>query len=178
MGSQALAAIVAFAAGVIVTSLSSWFSQRLERRKHVTQFASIAFADLTDSVCTYQAAEAALASLDDQVSDSEKQYWRRQIYEARAEYFSAKARFTAFASSELNWLYARIERRGGITGNDPITRELVAKTVLSLRKELGYKKNDVSEQDIAAVIFGPTSAELGTLSADGLRGWGFPILPL
>jgi hypothetical protein len=171
MGSQAIAAIIAFAAGVIVTTLSGWFTQQLERRKHIAQVTSIAFVDMADAVAANQACEAALASLGDNIPADEKQYWQRRIFETRAAAFSAKARLAAFRSSELNRLFASIERRGGVTGNDMITRQLTAKLVLSFRGELGFKKNDVSEQDLAAVIFGPTRAERESLSADGLRGW-------
>lgn len=175
MSSQAFAAIIAFAAGVIVTVLGGWFSQRLERRKHLAQMASVAFADMADAVCANGACEAALASLGDHISEDERRYWHRRIYETRAAVFSAKARLGAFGSSELNQFFAIIERRGGIADNDPDTRQLTAKMVLSFRKQLGFKKNDISEQDLAVVLFGPMSTEGdGPPPAAGLRGYTPP----
>jgi hypothetical protein len=171
MGSQALAAIIAFAAGVVVTTLGGWFSHWLERRKHLAQLASVAFVDMTNSFCINQQSEAALASRGSQITHEEMQYWHRRIYETRADYFSAKARLAAFGSSVLNVYYAEIERRGGITGNDPVVRDLTTKMILSFRAHLGFKKNEVSERDLAAVLFGPLDSERETPSPDGLRGW-------
>jgi hypothetical protein len=174
MSSQALAAIIAFAAGVLVTTLSGWFSQRLERRKHLAQMASVAFADMCDAVCANGACEAAFASLGGRISEDEKRYWHRRIYETRAEAFSAKARLGAFGSSELNRFFAKIERRGGITDNDPDTRKLTAKMVLSFREQLGFKKNDISERDLEVVLFGPMFAEGEGPPIVGLRGYAPP----
>jgi hypothetical protein len=171
MGSQAVAAIIAFAAGVIVTTLGGWFSRQLERRKHLAQLTSVAFVDWADSVCEDLMCEAALASLGDQASEDEKRYWRRRLFEARAAAYSAKARLAAFGSGEVNRFIASIERRGGISGSDPITRQLSIQMVRSFREELGFKKDDVSEQDLGAVLFGPTDAERESPPGDGMRGW-------
>jgi len=171
MSSPALAAIIAFVAGVIVTTLSGWFSRQLEQRKHVAQLASVALVDAIKAIAEYQQCEDALTALGDHVSEDEKAYWRRRIFETRSDYFSAKARIGAFGNSEVNGYLASIERRGGLTGKDRMTRQLAAKAMLSFREELGFKKNDIPEQDIAAVLFGPTSAERESQPTDGLRGW-------
>lgn len=171
MSSQALAAIIAFAAGVMVTTLSGWFSQRLERRKHLAQMASVAWADTADAVCANGACEAALASLGKRISEDERRYWHRRVYETRAEAFSAKARLGAFGNSELNRLFAEIERRGGLTDNDRDTRQLTAKMVLSFREQLGFKKNDISANDLEIVLFGPMFAEGEGPPIAGLRGY-------
>jgi hypothetical protein len=171
MSSPALAAIIAFAAGVIVTALGGWFSRQLEQRKHVAQLASAALVDAIKAIAEYQQCEDALTALGDHMPDDEKAYWRRRIFETRSNYFSAKARIGAFGNSEVNGYLASIERRGGVTGNDAISRQLAAKAMLSFRRELGFRKNDIPEQDIAAVLFGPTPAERESQPTEGLRGW-------
>jgi hypothetical protein len=112
--------------------------------------------------------------LGNRISEDERRYWHRRIYETRAEAFSAKARFGAFGSSELNRFFAEIERRGGLTDNDPDTRQLTAKMVLSFREQLGFKKNDISENDMEIVLFGPMFAEGEGPPIVGLRGYAPP----
>lgn len=159
MNSQAVAAIIAFFAGVIVTSLSGWFGQRIEQRKHVIQLSSTALIDAMEAIAENQQCEAALTTLEDHASEDEKIYWRRRVFETRSKFYAAKARIAAYGNSESGRLLASIERKGGVTGDDSTNRQLAAEMVLSFRKQLGFKKNDLSEKDAAILLFGPTSAE-------------------
>jgi len=159
MNSQAIAAIIAFAAGVVVAALGGWFSQRIERQKQVAQLASAAFVDGVTAIVENQRCMALLSALESDLSEDEKAHWRRRAFETAFTFNSAKARIAAYGNNEANSLLANIERQGGITGDDPVIRQMAAKVVLSFRKELGFKKNDISERDIAALLFGPASAE-------------------
>ena len=159
MGGQTIAAIIAFAAGVIVTAVSGWFTQRIGRRKHVTQLSSNAFIDAVEAIAENQQCEAVLNNRTDNISEDEKAYWLRRTYETRFAFYSAKSRIAAYGSKEVGSLLANIERQGGVDGDNPITRQMAAKMVLSLRKELGFKKNDISEKDVAALLFGPRPTE-------------------
>ena len=91
MSGQASAAIIAFAAGVIVTALSGWFTQRIERRKHLAELASAAFTDAVEALTENLQFEAALNNSED-VSEDEKAHWRRRAFETRCVFYSAKAR--------------------------------------------------------------------------------------
>lgn len=159
MSSQAIAAIAAFAAGVVVTALGGWFNQRIERRKHVTQLASAAFVDAVAAIAENQQCYAVLNLFGSHLSKDEKAHWQRRAFETTVTFYSAKARITAYGNSEVNRLLANIERQGGVTGDDSDIRQNTAKLVLSFRKELGLEKDNVSEADIAALLFGPTSEE-------------------
>lgn len=159
MSGQAIAAIIAFAAGIIVAVLGGWFNQRIERRKHVAQLASMAFVDGVTAIAENLQCADVLSTPGDHLSEDEKDHWRRRAFETTFTFNSAKARIAAYGNSEANGLLARIERQGGVRGNDPGSRQMAAKLVLSFRKEVGFKKNDISERDIASVLFGPTPDE-------------------
>jgi hypothetical protein len=159
MNGQAIAAIIAFAAAVIVAILGYWFNQKIERRKQVAQLASTAFVDGVTAIAENQVCMALLDALGNHPSEDEKAHWRQRAFETDFKFNSAKARIAAYGNSEANCLLADIERQGGITGDDPVIRQMAVKVVLSFRKELGFKKNDISERDIAALLFGPTPAE-------------------
>ena len=154
MSGQATAAIIAFVAGVIVAVLSGWFSQRIERRKHLAQLASAAFVDAVEAITENVQCENALKRKD--LSEGEKAHWRRRDYETRAVFFSAKARIAAYGNSEAGSLLAELERQGSIASGNPTHRQMAAKIVLSLRKELGFKKNDISESEVSSLLFGPS----------------------
>lgn len=159
MGSEAIAASVAFAAAVIVAVLGYFFNQRIEQRKQVAKLASTAFVDGVAAIAENQVCMALLGALGAHLSEDEKAHWRRRAFETDFTFNSAKARIAAYGNSEANCLLADIERQGGVTGDDPVIRQMAAKVVLSFRKELGFKKNDISERDIAALLFGPAPAE-------------------
>ena len=159
MSGQAVTAITAFAAAVIVAILGYWFNQKIERRKQVAQLASTAFVDGVTAIAENQRCMALLGEPGNHLSEAEKAHWRRRVFETDFTFNSAKARIAAYGNSEANCLLADIERQGGVTGDDPVIRQMAAKVVLSFRKELGFKKNDISERDIAALLFGPTPEE-------------------
>ena len=154
MNSEVIVAIVAFVAGVIVAALSGWLNQRMGRRKHLAQLASAAFIDGVKAITENVQCQEALMVTDP--SEEEKSYWRRRSHETRATYYAAKARFITYGNSEAGALLIELERQGNIsTGNQNIPA-LAAKIVLSLRKELGFKKDDISETEISSLLFGPT----------------------
>ena len=159
MSGQAITAIIAFAAAVIVAILGYWFNQKIERRKQVAQLASTAFVDGVAAIAENQRCMGLLGALGNHLSEDEKAHWRRRAFETEFTFNSAKARIAAYGNSEANCLLADIERHGGVTGDDLVIRPMAAKVVLSFRKELGFKKNDISERDIATLLFGPTPAE-------------------
>jgi len=159
MSGQAIAAIIAFAATVIVAVLGYWFNQRIERRKQVAQLASAAFIDGVAAIAENQWCMTLLGAQGSHLSEGEQAHWRRRAFETDFTFNSAKARIAAYGNSEANCLLAEIERQGGITGDDPVIRGMAAKVVLSFRKELGFKKNDISEEDVAALLFGPKPEE-------------------
>jgi hypothetical protein len=163
MGGQATAAIIAFAAGVIVAVLSGWFSHRIERRKHLAQLASAAFVDALEAIAENVQCELALKRKD--LSEGEKAHWRSRAYETRAVFFSAKARIAAYANSEAASLLAELERQGSIASGNPAHREIAARMVLSLRKELGFKENDIPESEVASLLFGPSILDRPSLPA-------------
>ena len=78
MGSQIIAAIIAFAAGLFVASLNGWYNQRLENRKHVAQQASAAFVDGAKALANRNQAIAALETMNDP-SISERMTWQRWL---------------------------------------------------------------------------------------------------
>ena len=108
---------------------------------------------------------------DHRLSEAEKAHWERRAFETCFAFYSAKARIAAYGSEEANGLLANIERRGGIQGEGPV-RQLIAELALSFRNELGFKKNDIRKEDIAAVLFGPLPKE----RVRGFAGW--PRSPL
>jgi hypothetical protein len=159
LSSQATVTITAFAVGVVVAVLTGWFNQRNERQRHVTQIASNALLDGIAAITENQQCAAARdASKNYDLSENEKDHWNRRAVETSFMFYSAKARIAVYGNSEANRILASIERQGGIIGDDPV-RRLVAELVLSFRKELGFKKNDVCEKDIATILFGPLQAE-------------------
>jgi len=158
MNGQEIAAIIAFAAAVIVAVLGYWFNRRIEQRKQVAQLASTAFVDGVAAIAENQRCMALLGTLGN-LPEDEQAHWRRRAFETDFTFNSAKARIAAYGNSEANCLLADIERQGGITGDDLVIRQMAAKVVLSFRRELGFKKNDISERDIASLLFGPPPAE-------------------
>ena len=154
MSGQIIAAIIAFAAGVIVASLNGWYNQRLENRKHVAQQASAAFVDGAKALANRNQAIAALETMNDP-SISERMTWQRWLSEANAEYAAAKARVAAYGSKQVGHFLATAESRGGFDkGQDETVQELVAKTLLALRSDIGFPRNDISERDIIILLFG------------------------
>jgi hypothetical protein len=149
---QVTAAIIAFAAGVIVTALGGWSSQRIERRKHLAQLASAAFIDAVEAMAEHVQCKIALAG--EHLSDDERGHWRRRVHETGATYFAAKARFVTYGNSEAGILLADFERQPSI--DDPRVPQIAAKLVLSLREELGFKRRDIPETEIASILFGPS----------------------
>jgi hypothetical protein len=76
---QVTAAIIAFVAGVIVTALGGWSSQRIERRKHLAQLASAAFIDAVEAIAEHVQCKLALGT--EHLSDVERAHWRRRLHE-------------------------------------------------------------------------------------------------
>src|ERR1700743_2183562 len=109
---QVTAAIIAFAAGVIVTALGGWSSQRIERRKHLAQLASTAFIDAVGAIAEHVQCKIALGS--QHLSEDESAHWRRRLHETGATYFAAKARFVTYGNSKAATLLADFERQRGI----------------------------------------------------------------
>jgi hypothetical protein len=175
MGAQTVAAISAFAIGVIVTTLTNWFARRLEAKKHVVHFASDAFVDMANAYTAYRGFESLVLLQAGQLSDDEFRNLQRKMAEAKAKFLSSKARVAVFGSREANMWFAEVERRGGVTGKDMTTRELTTRFVQSLREQLGYSKGDVPHEDLATVIFGPTTAEQIGPQTNGTRGWSFDV---
>jgi hypothetical protein len=172
MSAQVIAAITAFAVGVIVTTLTQWLARRLEQRKHVAQRASEAYVDMADAYTAYRGCESLLMVQAGQMSQEEFRDLQRKMSEVRARYLSAKARIAAFGSSKSNILFADVERRGGVAGKDVVARELTTRFVQSLREQLGFAKNDVPHEDLAAVLFGPMEEKEQTWPpTNGTRGW-------
>lgn len=149
---QVTAAIIAFVAGVIVTALGGWSSQRIERRKHLAQLASTAFVDAVEAIAEHVQCKIALER--EHLSEDEKAHWYRRVHETGAAYFAAKARFVTYGNSEAGILLADFERQPSI--DDPGVPQIAAKLVLSLREELGFKRRDIPETEIASILFGPS----------------------
>ena len=122
----------------------------------MAQPGSAAFLDGVAAIAN-QRCMALLSALGNHLSEDEEAHWRRRAFETDFTFNSAKARIAAYGNSEANRLLANIERQGGITGDDPVLRQMTAEVVLSFRKELGFKKNDISEIDIAALLFGASA---------------------
>lgn len=78
MSGQAIAAIIAFTAAVIVAILGYWFNQKIERRKQVAQLASTAFIDGVTAIAENQRCMALLGALRNHLSEDEKAHWRRR----------------------------------------------------------------------------------------------------
>jgi hypothetical protein len=121
----------------------------------VAQLASAAFVDAVVALTENQQCYVML-NTPGSLSEDQKEHWRRRAFETSYIFYSTKARVAAYGNSEANSLLASIERQGGITGDDPTIRQMVARLVLSFRKDVGFKQNDVSERDIASLLFGPT----------------------
>jgi hypothetical protein len=149
---QVTAAIIAFAAGVIVTALGGWSSQRIERRKHLAQLASTAFIDAVEAITEHVQCKVALRR--EHLSEDERAHWHRRVHETEATYFAAKARFVTYGNSEAGILLADLGRQRSI--DDPDVPQIAARLVLSLREELGFKRKDIPETEIASILFGPS----------------------
>jgi hypothetical protein len=171
MDAQVIAAITAFAIGVIVTALTNWFARRLEQRKHVAQRASDAYADMANAYTAYRGCESLLSVQAGQMSQEELRDLQRKMSEVKAQYLSAKARIAVFGSSSANLWFADIERRGGVSGKDVMARELTTHFVQSVREQLGFAKNDVPHEDLETVLFGPREEDQASPPTNGTRGW-------
>jgi len=61
------------------------------------------------------------------------------------------------------------ESRGGFDkGQDATVQELVTKTLLALRSDIGFARNDISERDIIILLFGYPSASDRSKPSDPL----------
>lgn len=155
MSSDVIAAIIAFAAGVIVAVLSGWFTQITERKKRVAQLATTAFVDAAAAIAENVQCNDVRNAPPNRFSVDEKAHWERRAFKTASKYYSAKARIAAYGNTKANELLADIECLGGITGEDEDIRRKAGELVLSFRKELGFKKKEPSEEVIATLLFGP-----------------------
>jgi hypothetical protein len=155
MGSQVVAVIIGFTAGVVTPYLNSFLTERLERHKAVAQLASAAFVDFMHAMGENSMCHQVLETLGHSGPKEEVEHWQRRLRETRVAYVSAKARIASYGNAMAAHYLAEIERGGGFVGSDAAHQQLFAKIVLELRAELGLgKRTRISEGDVGALLFG------------------------
>ena len=153
MSTTVISAVIAFAAGILVAYINGSFVQRNERRKRLADLASAAFIDAMKAVTENATLNTIIRNT--RISETERTELERGLIRSISDFDHAKIRFATYGNAEANRYL--VATGGKFLGTSPESRKMLANVILALRAEMGFVKNDLSQDEVSTIIYGDPS---------------------